>query len=180
MTDPGKEKAGGAAAAIAVSVLLVLGLGGLSFWLHGEARKGEELLARSKREYREMADRMKKPIEEAKRRGGNRPAPASAEGMDEAFLDRKRAQAQIPQNLFKLSPGRDKVGGWRETHFTVSLHGSKETPVARGPVVDFLAAVENERPSVRAKSLNLTFAGDHFASAVFTLSTFQREEAPAK
>jgi hypothetical protein len=178
MANGANQKTGGAAA-IAVSGLLVLGLGGLSFWLHGQAKKAEDLLARSKREYREMADRMKKPVEESKRRG-SRAVERSAEGLDEAFLDRKRAQAQIPQPLFKLTPGRDKMAGWKETSFTVSLQGSKESPVARGPLVDFLAAVESERPSARVKNLTLSFAGDHFTSVTVTLSSFQREEPVPK
>lgn len=156
-------------------ILIALGLAGAGVWLHGEAGKEREKLDRYKKDYREMADRMRRPIEahlKAAKGGG-----AKSAGEDLlTFLSRKANGAQIPPSLFAIQRNESKVGPWREQTFTVNLRGSKETPLQRAPVADFLRLVETERPAVRVRTLNLMFAGNDLATAVLTFAFFELDK----
>jgi hypothetical protein len=158
--------------------LLIAGIGAASGFLYKKAEKARAELDEAKRQYREMT-RLKGIV--AKGRSQAR-RPPSANETDEniqdilPFLERKRAAAGIPQNLFNVARNNPpKQGKWTETSYTVTLRGTKEAPVPRNAVADFLVAVETERPSIKSRNLNLTFApssGD-LASVSITFSQFQ-------
>jgi hypothetical protein len=168
---------GGGNAAFVLFALLALGLAGASVWLRGQATKEAEKLDRVKREYREMADRLRRPVEQylkSRRAGGEARASAEDAGL---FLSRKAAQAEIPAGLFALQKNQDfKTGSWKEQTYTVNLRGTKDAPLARGPIVNFLRLVETERPAIRTKGLNLAFAGDPLSSATLTFAFFELEK----
>lgn len=157
--------------------LLGLGLAGAALWLHAEAAKEAGRLDRVKREYREMADRMRKPVEQhlkSRRAGGE--ARATAEDAL-TFLSRKASQAQIPPGILAIQPNQEvKTGSWKEKSYTVNLRGTKDAPLPRAPVADFLRLVEAERPAIRTKSVSLAFAGDPLATAVLTFAFFELEK----
>jgi hypothetical protein len=169
-------RGGGGGAAVFLLAALVLGLGGLVFHFDQEARKAERELARVKDEYREMV-RLKRPVEEHLKSQKGRGAGTEPRNEDlVTFLSRKATQAQIPANLFSIARNPNLTsGGWKEDSFTVTLRGTKENPIPRASVVDFIRLVEQERPSIRVKNLNLAFAGDPFQSATLTFSAFTRE-----
>jgi hypothetical protein len=177
-TNGTKPPAKGASAVIAISAVLALGLGGLGVYLRHGALKSEGDLTRSKDEYERMV-RMKRQIEELKK---NAPKlPSSDKGGEDLLqlLASKARQANIPQNMLTTARNPDrKEGGWKEVTYTVTLRAvSKENLVLRTAVADFLALVEKERPSVKAKNLGLTFSGNDFTSVTITFSLFQRESS---
>lgn len=169
-----KAASGGGGALAAITAVLGAGLIGLIVWLHAEASREEEELLRSKREYREMVDRMKGPVRDHLKGGTKTPAGNPNEDLL-TFLSRKAAAAQIPSSIFKVQPNQPlTTGGWRETSYTVSLQGTKEAPVSRDAVADFVRLVETERPAVRVKNLSLTFDGNDLGQAAVTFSAFDR------
>ncbi len=171
----GDGKGGGSAILVGALALLTLGAGGAVYYYHDQASKAEERLQRGKDEYRKMVDRMKKPVEEYLRTKKGRPNAQDNQEDMMVFLDRKARQAQIPPQSFQPSKNTPQaVGTWKEESFTITLRGGgKESPIRRGPVVDFLRLVEMERRSAKTKNLQLQFAGDDFASATITISQFQ-------
>ncbi len=164
---------------VGICILLISGLGGLVWYLRGEAEKAGGELERAKAEYREMV-RQKKAVEDHLRlqKAGRTADLRPGEDLV-TFLSRKAAQAQLPANLFSIAKNPDLTsGGWKESSFTVTLRGTKENPVPRGPIVDFIRLVEQERPSIKVKNLNLAFAGDPFSAATLTFSTFEPASSP--
>jgi hypothetical protein len=158
---------------IAISALLALGAAGGVYFCYDEARKSEDLLTRSKDEYRKMAQ-YKRPVEEFVRSNKGRPV-AAAETTEDlvTFLDRKSRESQIPPGIFNIAKNADStLANWKEGSYTVTLQGSKEAPVKKTPVVDFLRKVEAERRSTKLKSLQLAFSGDDFRSVTLTFSQF--------
>lgn len=168
-----KEKDGGSATAIVLSVLLALGAGGLVYYFHDEAEKAEGILTRSKDEYRKMAEE-KRPVEEylrQKRRSG----PVEKESTEDlmTFLDKKARESQIPPTIFNISKTAGApLANLVETSYTVTLQSTKETGLRRAAVVDFLRKVELERRSTKVKALQLSFGGDDLKSATITFSQF--------
>jgi hypothetical protein len=175
MADEAKDKSGPSTAVAAGSALLALGLAGLVVYFHYDAAAAQAELDTAKRQYREMAG-MKKKIDESKRKG---PAGAATPSSTEdilTFYDKKRAQAGIPQGMLTGPSQQDAtLRGWKERAYTFTLNGTKEAPVPRAPVADFVRLVEDERPGVRAKNLKLSFTGDAFSTVTITFTTFQRE-----
>lgn len=159
---------------LALAGLLGLGALGLVFHFRGQADKAEQLLLRSKNEYLEML-RCRKVVEEYLRKNkGSKAAPKEDQGDMLTFLDRKARESQIPPGSFTVAKNANAVvGPWQETSYTVTLQGDKkESPVKRQPVVDFLSRVERERRSAKSKSIQLTFSGEDFRTAIIGFSQF--------
>ncbi len=168
-----KATSGGGGLLAAITAVLGAGLLGLIVWLYGETARREEELQRSKREYREMVDRMKGPVKDLLK--GPKGTPVNPNEDLLTFLSRKATVAQIPPSIFKIQPNQPlSAGGWRETSYTVSLQGTKEAPVSRDAVADFVRLVETERPAVRVKNLSLAFDGNDLGQASVTFSAFDR------
>ncbi len=159
-----------------IVLLLGVGISAGAFFLYKGAEKARAALEDAKREYQEMQS-LKKIVARAKPTGARPPgAKESAEDIL-PFLERKRAAAGIPQNLFNVARNNpQKQGSWTETSYTVTLRPTKEAPLPRAAVADFLGAVETERPSIKSKNLNLTFApsSPDLASVSVTFSQFQK------
>jgi hypothetical protein len=160
-----------------LSAVVAAGLTGEVLWLKAGAKDAQEGLEGSKEKYRQMVE-MKTKVEDFKQRYGPSP-PRPTQGTEDllGFLNAKARAAGIPMNLFTPSPSQPvKLQGWKEVSCTVTLSGaSKESPILRKAIVDFLAFVEEERPSIKSKNLTLEFTGDHFTSATITFSSFQRD-----
>jgi len=177
MAEEHKDKAGPSTAVVAGSAILALGLVGLVVFFHHDAKAAQEDLDQAKRQYKEMVA-MRRSIDESRRKGTSAQGPATSSEDILTFLDKKRAQAGLPP----VAPAQQDVppgGGWKERIYTITLSGTKEAPLSRGAVADFLRLVEDERPNVRTKNLKLVLAaGDALSSALITLSSFQREPRP--
>jgi hypothetical protein len=169
-----KPSSGGAGALVAISAVLGAGLIALAVWLHSETTRAEERLDRSKREYREMVDRMKPALTAYLKSGASSKAVSQEDLL--TYLSRKATSAKIPAEIFRIQRNQEvKQGGWREQSYTVNLQGAKDAPVSREAVAAFARLVETERPSVRVKNLSLAFAGEDLGSASLTFSAFERD-----
>jgi uncharacterized protein HemX len=177
MAGDAKKAEGSSTGVIVLAVVLALGAAGAVWWFQRQAAASLELLRRSKDEYKQMSERMKKPVEEYIRVTKKNQGTAQPGEDLLTFLDRKARQAQIPAGLFNIAKNTDSTSGaWKETSYTVTLRSAaKESPVRKGPVIDLLRLVETEQRSVKTKNLQLSFAGDDFGSAVITFSQFQQK-----
>jgi hypothetical protein len=176
MADETKPGSGSTTMVLAAAALLGLGAAGAVYWCHDQALKAEQNLLRAREEYKEMTDRMKKPVEDYIRKTkGQPPAPKEPEGGDMlTFLDRKARESQVPPGSLVISKNANAtVGNWVESSYTATLQGGKDAPIKRNPVVDFLSRVERDRKSAKTKSIQITFAGDDFKQAIVTFSQFQ-------
>ena len=160
-----------------IFVLSVAIAAGASF-LHRDSERARAALEDARRDYEEM-QQFKKRIAVGKSLMKRLPtAKESGEDML-PFLERKRAQAGIPQSLFSIARNSPvKQGGWTETSYTVTLRGTKDAPIARNSIADFVVAVETERPSVKSKNLSMAFVPSFpdFTTLSITFSQFQRGE----
>lgn len=176
MSKTGSTKDGGSATVLALAGVLALGALGLVFWFRDQADKADAQLQRSKDEYRQMQEKMKKVVEEYVRiRKGREDQPKEDSGDMLPFLDRKARDSGIPPGSFTVAKNANAVvGSWNETSYTVTFQGEKkDAPIKRAQVVDFLGRVEKERRSTKSKSLQLVFSGDDFRSAIISFSQFQ-------
>ena len=98
-----KATSGGAGALAAITAVLGAGLIGLTIWLHGETTREEERLDRSKREYREMVDRMKPAVVPYLRKPQT--GPVNEDLL--TFLSRKATSAKIPSTIFRIQRNQE-------------------------------------------------------------------------
>ncbi len=175
MADETKPGSGSSTMVIAVAGLLALGAAGGVYWFRDQAQKAEQNLLRAKDDYKEMIERMKKPVEDYVRKTkGQPPAPKEeAAGDMLTFLDRKARDTGVPPGSLVISKNSNAtVGNWVESSYTATLQGTKDAPIKRNPVVDFLSRVERDRKSAKTKSIQITFAGEDFKQAIVTFSQF--------
>ena len=175
MGKEGKAKDGSSMTVIALAGLLGLGVGGLVYYFQDQAAKAEKVLLQNKTDYKEMQERMKKPVEDYIRVKGKVPPKAEDSGDMLTFLDRKAREAKLPPGFFTIARNSTSVvGNWQESSYTVTLQSDKkDSPVKRSMLVDFLGAVERERRSAKTKSIQITFAGDDLKQAIIGFSQFQ-------
>lgn len=177
MAKDGTTRDGGSSVAFIVAATLALGALGLVYYYHGQAAAAEKALLQSEDDYREMQQRMKKPVEDFVRRTKGQPATPKEEPTGDllTFLDRKAREAQIPAGSFTITRNATSTtGAWQESSYTVSFQTEKkESLIKRNPVVDFLGKVERESPSTKSKSIQLTFSGDDLKSATIGFSQFK-------
>lgn len=176
MADAADEKKGSPRWVFWAVFLLCVTIAAGSSFLYKESERARTELEDAKKDYEEMK-RLKKVIAEAKLRNRRLPASNGTGGDPIAYLGRKATQAGIPQNLFQPTlNNRVKLGAWTETMYTVTLRGTKDALLSRTSVVDFIIGVETERPSIKSKNLNLTFAGSgDFSAVTLTFAQYQRE-----
>jgi hypothetical protein len=174
MADAKQSGAGSSTTVIAIAALLAAGAAGGVYWFHDQAQKAEQNLLRSKDDYRQMSQQMKKPVEDYIRRMKGQPA-VKEDGSDLlTFLDRKARDAGVPPGSLVISKNANAtVGNWVESSYTATLQGTKDAPVKKNPVVDFLGLVERQRRSTKTKSIQVTYAGEDFKQAIITFSQFQ-------
>jgi len=177
MAKDGTSRDGGSSVAFVIAGALALGALGLVYYFHGQAAAAEKALVQSEDDYREMQQRMKKPVEDFVRRTKGQPAGPKEEPTGDLliFLDRKAREAQVPAGSFTITRNATSTtGAWQESSYTVAfLTEKKDTLIKRNPVVDFLGKVERESPSTKSKTLQITFSGDDLKSATIGFSQFK-------
>jgi hypothetical protein len=163
----------GPGAGVWIPLVLLLGAAGGAGWLYVEADRAEADLRRAKEDYASMA-KWRRPVEEMLRSRKTRTGMQESTEDLLTFIDRKARQAQIPSGLFTIARNPEQAAGsWKESSYTVTLRPpSKEAPISRDALVDLLRLVEAERRSVKAKNLQLSYAGSNLSSAVLTFSQF--------
>jgi len=158
--------------------LLAVALLAAASFLYRDSERARAALEDAKKDYQEM-QLLKRQIAEGKARTKRQPASKETGEDILPFLERKRAQAGIPQSLFSISRNSPvKQGAWTETSYTVTMRGTKDAPISRGSIADFVVAVETERPSVKSKNLSIALLpqSPEFVSVSITLAQIQRAE----
>ncbi len=175
MAKDAKAKEGSSGTVIVLALILGLGALGLVFYFQDQATKAEKALLQAKEDYKEMQQRMKKPVEEFLRQQKPNAPKQDETGDLLIFLDRKAREAGMAPGSYTIARNATSaIGPWQESSYTVTLQSEKkDSPIKRNPVVDFLALVEKQRKSTRSKSIQLTFAGDDLKSAIIGFSQFQ-------
>lgn len=173
-----KSGAGSSTTVVALAALLALGAGGAVYWYYDQAAKAEKTLLQAKGDYRDMSERMKKPVEDYVRRTKGQPPGPKEDSTGDllTFLDRKAREAQVPPGSLVIAKNSNStVGDWIESSYTATLQGTKDAPAKKVPLIDFLGRVERERRSTKTKSLQITFVGEDLKQAVVTFSQFQHK-----
>lgn len=175
MADGTKAGAGSSTTMIAAAALIAAAAAGVVYWTYDQSLRAEKALLQAKDEYRQMSERMKKPVEDYLRsQKGRKPEKEENTGDLLTFLDRKAREAGIPPGSLVIARNQSStVGTWLESSYTATLQGAKDAPVKKSAVVDFLGRVERERRSTKSKSIQITYAGEDFKQAVITFSQFQ-------
>lgn len=158
----------------AALVAAAAGLGGLVLHLRADADRADKELLRAFRMYDEMGKFRTVILSSGPRKKTSSPVP----GEDiNALLAAKARLAQLPMGALSVSRGAEsKQPGWKETTYLVNLRAaSKEAAIPRIPLVDFFRMVEEERATLRSKTLTILYAGDNFASVQVLFSSFQPE-----
>lgn len=76
------------------------------------------------------------------------------------YLQEKAERSGIPKGLFNVNPQPpDKREGWAEHRFDGLLNSGQNQMATRSNVLDFLLGVEQERPYLKTKDLDLNFKG---------------------
>src|SRR4029077_4671787 len=102
MAKDAKAKEGSSTTVIVLAGVIGLGALGMVFYFQDQAVKAEKLLLQTKGEYKEMQERMKKPVEDFVRVKGKAPPKEEAAGDMLTFLDRKAREAQLPPGVFTI------------------------------------------------------------------------------
>jgi|ERR1043166_1582591 hypothetical protein len=177
MADPKEGNGGSPKTLFWIFFFLFAGIGAGASFLYKQADLARVALEDAKRDYKEM-QQFKQVIAKGKAQSKRLPnAKDSGEDML-PFLEKKRAAAGIDQRIFGVQPLNPiKSPGWKESPCIVTLRGTKESPISRDSVADFLVGIENERPSIKSKTLNFAFlpTSKDLSAASITLSQFQRE-----
>lgn len=161
------------------SVVLAAGLVAVVLVLRSEAARAEKELAGAIRDYRDM-ERLKREIEEQKKKHPKGPTPGPETGGDMlSFLSSKARQANLPPGVMNIAPNPPTTsGGWKETSHSVTLRAPPNETIPRAAIVDFITRVEDERPSIRSRDLSLDFSGDNFRGVTVKFSQFQSAQPP--
>ncbi|MBI2933769.1 MAG: hypothetical protein HYY16_19165 [Planctomycetes bacterium] len=167
---PASSFAGWALGGMAVAVVA---LTGLVFWLKTRTEDMERKLDDSIAQYEEMK-RLKARVTELVARAPKEAQTAIDASEIATFLSAKANQFGISgMRINHTTPPRS--GGWREIATMITLQGSRDQTIPRGPFVNFLAAVERERPYLKSKDLTLNFKESDLSNATVTISYFKRE-----
>lgn len=154
---------------------LVLAMGGLALWFSSQLEAVQERLSAAKEQYEGM-----KTLKPELTRLIRQAPQGKAQDVDVAeiprFLDSVRAKHNLPQPTISSNTPQT-VGKWKEyaTTLTFERSGPKEGGTNRAALVDFLAAVEKERPYLKSKNVTVTYGDGGVSSASVTFSYFKRE-----
>jgi hypothetical protein len=144
--------------------------------LRARAGAAKERLDASIAQFDEMKSKKAQFIE-LKRRA---PTGKQEEVIDPAkiamFISSTANSKGLPNPSISQSQ-QPKQGVWTEHATLVNLRGSRDSAIARGPLIDFLSTVERERSYLKSKELSMTFAKESpdLSSARAVISYFRRD-----
>lgn len=164
-------------AALAVSVVLALGLGGLLLHLSARASGAEATYAQAKRDYEAMLKLRAKYRELEARRQRMPQGPQVKPDSAPEFLSQKAVEAGLSNpRIVTETPVQSPQ--WREQPWTLIVDGGSGGTVARRGFIRFLDLVESQSPSFKSKSITLRFAVERvpedLTRASVTFSHFER------
>ncbi len=159
--------------ALLLAAVAAVSLGGLAAWLNSRATDMRGRLAASIEHYDRMKD-YRARMDNIRKNMSAVPKEEVDASRITTFVSQKAGQSQLPSPGIRVSTP-PKSGAWSEIATTVDLRGSREQPVSRAAVVEFLAAIERERPYLKSKVLSFVFSQNDLASAQVVISYFKRD-----
>ncbi len=159
--------------ALVLAAVAAVSLGGLAAWLNARAAEMRGRLTASidqydhMKDYRTRMDNIRKNMSAVPKEEVDAPRITT-------FISQKAGQSQLPSPGIRVS-SPPKSGSWSEIATTVDVRGSRDQPVSRAAMVEFLAAIERERPYLKAKLLSFVFTQNDLVSAQAVISYFKRD-----
>jgi len=161
--------------ALVASAAVAVALAGLCFWLKARSEEMKKKLDTSITRYEQMKDLKRRVIDLAARAPKGDVKEEGDPTKIQEYLSAKAKQTGLPDpRIGRTTP--PKSGSWTESATSLDLRAQgRDASIPRGPFVDFLAAVERERPYLKSKTLAMTYSGNDLSSASVTISHFKRE-----
>jgi hypothetical protein len=161
--------------ALVASAAVAVALGGLCFWLKARSEEMKKKLDTSITRYEQMKDLKRRVIDLVARAPKGDVKEEGDPTKIQEYLSAKARQTGLPDPKIGRTTA-PKSGPWSESATTVDLRAQgRDGSIPRGPFVDFLAAVERERPYLKSKALTMTYSGSDLSNASVTISYFKRE-----
>lgn len=159
----------------ALAILAVAALSGGIYWLHRGQKKAADDLARSKEEYGRLLDLKKKVDSVQQRAGGVKVKPPPQDPADLAsYFTEKATASGISKVAVRVPEGSGRMAGWAEYAYTITF-GERESTATRPALAAFLQTVEQERPYLKTKSLNVKFGEQNAVSGNVVISFFKAQ-----
>lgn len=178
MKDPEQKKRDWTKIAMILCCLVIMALGGVGFLLYTHVSRHKKILTGLRKEYQDMLEFKKKIADLKRRMGGKIPALSKVEDLPGYFTQKIRDNGLAIPGLTPVRPR--PWDQWTEYATILEFRGTKESPIVRSKIVDFLSRVEKERPYLKSRDLLLTFSGNDLSGANITVSYFQREKSAAR
>ena len=180
MRKPEEEKKGGSRGVFIVLILLVLGILGGIVWLKGNVDTAQLQLDQAKDDYEKMKGWQrsiaKNRVKQQKTGGG--PKPPEDPSSILSYLTEKARKSGIPANLtVPIAPEKSPVvKGWRQWTWKFRINGNKENLLTRKSIVDFLQAVQKERPYLKTKDLTIDYQEEKILKAYVEIFYLAKEQ----
>lgn len=140
-------------------IVVVALMGGGLYFLHQHVERMRHKVDQSVQDLHRMRTFVRE-IRDMERRHPNLQQldPANPPRDVVTYLQEKAGRSGIPTGLLNVHPQPpDKREGWAEYRFDVILSSAQNQMATRSSVLDFLLGVEQERPYLKTKDLDLTF-----------------------
>ena len=178
-----EEKSKGGSRGVFIVLLFLVGgvLGGIA-WLNGEVQAAQERLDGAKEDYEKMKvwQRSIAKIRANQKKGGTKSGvkpPDNPSGIL-SYLAEKARQSGIPAQLTRTeAPEKRPAGkGWTEYAWKIRITGNKKNLLKRESIVNFLQAVETERPYLKTKDLTIDYQESDFLKAYIVISYLVKDK----
>ncbi len=180
MRKPEEEKKGSSRGVFIVLILLVLGVLGGIVWLQGEVETAQSQLDEAKEDYEKMKGWQrsiaKNRAKQQKSGGGSK--PPKDPGSILSYLTEKAQKAGIPANRTRATAPEKSpvVKGWRQWTWNIRITGNKENTISRKSIVNWLEAVQKERPYLKTKDLIIEYLEDKVEKATVSIFYLAKEK----
>lgn len=175
MSAPEEKKPAGNGVLL-IAIVAVAALAGGVFWLHQRSEKSRKDLDRSVEEFNELRDLKARLLQVQNRAGGNKKVQAPPENPQDLvnFFGQKRRDHGIPNIAIKEPDREIPWTGWKEFPYTLTIRKEDAVPLLN--FVNFLAAVERERPYLKSKAVTINYEEGKMVWGTVTISFFKESK----
>lgn len=159
-----------------LAIVAVVALGGGVYWLHLRSDMAKKDLDRSVEEFNQLRD-MKARVQEMQRRaGGAKKVQAPTDNPQDLvnFFGQKRRDHGIPNIAIKQPDREVPWTGWKEYPYTLTIRKEDAVPLLN--FVNFLAAIERERPYLKSKAVTINYEEGKMVWGSVTISFFKESK----
>lgn len=176
MSAAEEKKGSGGRTLLALAVLALFVLAGVVGWLYRGVGKAQKSLEQARADYDGMKTMKNTVFELRKKSGGGKKIQSPPENPNEllvTFLSQECRKQQIPPSVRPPPDSGSPFGSWREYAYRLTIE--KKSGVSLASLVNFLAAVERERPYLKSRSLEVNYEENNTVSGGVTVSFFKSE-----